>query len=59
MELPQMVLEVRAFILRATQLLAMDSVEVLLLLVTVHQPLHHLTMELQIVEEEAMLELLL
>ena len=59
MGLPQMVLEVQAFLLRVTQLLAMDSVEVLLLLVTVHQPLRHLAMELQIVEEEAMVELLL
>jgi hypothetical protein len=52
-------LEVRAFLLQVTQLLAMDSVEVLLLRATVHRPLHHLVMELQIVEEEAMVELLL
>ena len=57
MGLPQIVLEVQAFLLRVTQLLAMDSVEVLLLLVTVHRPLLHLVMELQIVVEEAMVEL--
>ena len=59
MGLPQMGLEVRAFLLQVTQLLAMDSVEVLLLRATVHRPLLHLVMELQIVEEEAMVELLL
>ena len=37
----------------------MDSVEVLLLRVMAHRPLRHLVMELQIVEEEAMVELLL
>ena len=59
MGLPQRVLELREFLLQATQLLAVDSVVVLLHRVTVHQPLLHLVMELQIVEEEAVVELLL
>jgi len=59
MGLPQVVLEVRASLLQVTQLLTVDSVEVLLLRVTVHQPLRHLVMELQIVEEEVVVELLL
>lgn len=57
--LPQVGLEVRAFLLQVTQVLAVDSVEVLLLRVMLHLLPLHLVMELQVVEEEAVVGLLL